>query len=154
VAYDEVLADRIRELLVLEPDVVEKRMFGSVAFLIGGHIAVGVSNSGGCSLRAPHDETEEFANPTPRRALRDAGTGDERLGASPARRPSPRTRISSAGSRRASGTRGLCRPAEGLRLRQTTVSTASATRPARISYALTTGSGPDASPTMRYSESG
>jgi len=60
VAYDEVLADRIRELLVLEPDVVEKRMFGGVAFLIGGHIAVGVSHTGGLLMRAPHEETEEL----------------------------------------------------------------------------------------------
>jgi len=60
VAYDEVLADRIRELLVLEPDVVEKRMFGGIAFLIGGHIAVGVSNTGGLLMRVEHDDTEEL----------------------------------------------------------------------------------------------
>jgi TfoX/Sxy family transcriptional regulator of competence genes len=50
-AYDEELANRIRELLLLEPDVVEKRMFGGVAFLIGGHIAVGVSHEGGLLMR-------------------------------------------------------------------------------------------------------
>jgi TfoX/Sxy family transcriptional regulator of competence genes len=58
VAYDAELADRIRELLVFEPDVVEKRMFGGLAFLIGGHIAVAVSGSGGLLMRAEHDETD------------------------------------------------------------------------------------------------
>ena len=39
-AYDEALARRIRELLADEPDVVERRMFGGLAFLVGGHLAV------------------------------------------------------------------------------------------------------------------
>jgi TfoX/Sxy family transcriptional regulator of competence genes len=58
VAYDEELTDRIREMLVLEPDVVEKRMFGGIAFLIGGHIAVGVSNTGGLLMRSEHEDTD------------------------------------------------------------------------------------------------
>jgi TfoX/Sxy family transcriptional regulator of competence genes len=60
VAYDEELADRVRELLVFQPDVVEKRMFGGIAFLIGGHIAVGVSSSGGLMMRCEHDDTAEL----------------------------------------------------------------------------------------------
>jgi hypothetical protein len=60
VAYDEELADRVRELLVFQPDVVEKRMFGGVAFLIGGHIAVGVSSSGGLMMRCEHEDTSEL----------------------------------------------------------------------------------------------
>jgi hypothetical protein len=59
-AFDEELADRVRELLVLEPDVVEKRMFGGMAFLIGGHIAVAVSGSGGLLMRCEHEDTEEL----------------------------------------------------------------------------------------------
>jgi TfoX N-terminal domain len=58
VAYDEELADRIREMLVLEPDVVEKRMFGGIAFLIGGHIAVAVSKTGGLLMRSEHEDTD------------------------------------------------------------------------------------------------
>jgi hypothetical protein len=60
VAYDEELADRVRTLLVLEPDVVEKRMFGGIAFLIGGHIAAGVSSSGGLLMRCEHEDTDEL----------------------------------------------------------------------------------------------
>jgi TfoX/Sxy family transcriptional regulator of competence genes len=60
VAYDVELADRIRELLLFSPDVSEKRMFGGVSFLIGGHIAVAVSGSGGLLLRAQGDEWEEL----------------------------------------------------------------------------------------------
>lgn len=57
-AYDELLANRIRELLLFEPGVAEKRMFGGISFLIGGHIAVAVSRSGGLLMRAEQDERE------------------------------------------------------------------------------------------------
>ena len=50
-AYDEALAQRIRELLADEPDVVEKRMFGGLAFLVGGRLSVGASVRGGLMLR-------------------------------------------------------------------------------------------------------
>jgi hypothetical protein len=39
-AYDEALAEHVRALLAGEPDVTEKRMFGGLAFLIGGNMAV------------------------------------------------------------------------------------------------------------------
>ncbi|MEV5440609.1 TfoX/Sxy family protein [Streptomyces sp. NPDC052682] len=42
-AYDEGLAQRIRERWAAEPDVTEKRMFGGVAFLYRGNMAVGVT---------------------------------------------------------------------------------------------------------------
>lgn len=57
-AYDNELADRIRTLLLFEPEVVERRMFGGVAFLIGGHIAVAVSSGGGLLMRAEPQERE------------------------------------------------------------------------------------------------
>jgi hypothetical protein len=60
VAYDAELAQRVRERLMLEPDVVEKKMFGGLAFLIGGHLAVGISGTGGLLMRAEPDETEEL----------------------------------------------------------------------------------------------
>jgi TfoX N-terminal domain len=59
-AYDEELAQRIREMLVLEDGVVEKRMFGGLAFLIGGHMAAAVSRGGGLLMRCPEDEWEEL----------------------------------------------------------------------------------------------
>jgi TfoX/Sxy family transcriptional regulator of competence genes len=57
-AYDEDLANRIRELIAAEPGVVEKRMFGGLAFLIGGHMSVSVSGRGGLMLRVDPGETD------------------------------------------------------------------------------------------------
>jgi TfoX/Sxy family transcriptional regulator of competence genes len=57
-AYDEALADRIRELLATDHDVTEKKMFGGLAFLIGGHMAVSASGQGGLLLRCDPDETD------------------------------------------------------------------------------------------------
>jgi hypothetical protein len=51
VAYDEELADRLRELLPSESDVTEKKMFGGLAFLIGGNMAVAASGQGGLLVR-------------------------------------------------------------------------------------------------------
>jgi hypothetical protein len=58
VAYDEDLANRIRELLADEPGLVEKKMFGGLAFLIGGHMSVSASGRGGLLLRCEPDETD------------------------------------------------------------------------------------------------
>jgi TfoX/Sxy family transcriptional regulator of competence genes len=57
-AYDEDLANRIRELVALEPDVTEKRMFGGLAFLIGGKMSVAASGQGGLMVRVDPDDTE------------------------------------------------------------------------------------------------
>jgi TfoX/Sxy family transcriptional regulator of competence genes len=57
-AYDEDLANRIRELIATEDGVVEKKMFGGLAFLIGGHMSVSVSGRGGLLLRVEPDQTE------------------------------------------------------------------------------------------------
>jgi TfoX/Sxy family transcriptional regulator of competence genes len=58
VAYDEELADRIREQLAGEDGVTEMRMFGGLAFLIGGNMAVGVSGQGGLMVRVAPDDTD------------------------------------------------------------------------------------------------
>lgn len=55
-AYDEDLADRIRELLGAERGVEEKKMFGGLAFLVDRHLAVVVSGTGGLMVRVPLDE--------------------------------------------------------------------------------------------------
>jgi hypothetical protein len=49
--YDEDLANLIRELLAEEADVTEKRMFGGLAFLVGGHMAVAASGRGDLMVR-------------------------------------------------------------------------------------------------------
>jgi len=58
VAYDENLANRIRELTSTERGVEEKRMFGGLAFLINGNMSVAASGRGGLMVRVPPDETE------------------------------------------------------------------------------------------------
>lgn len=50
-AYDEELADRAREILSGEPEVVEKRMFGGLGFMVAGNLALSVGSSGGLMLR-------------------------------------------------------------------------------------------------------
>src|SRR3954447_6880708 len=56
-AYDEQLAVRIRDHLLGEP-VVEKKMFGGLAFLRGGHLAVSASGQGGILVRVPPADSE------------------------------------------------------------------------------------------------
>jgi hypothetical protein len=60
-AYDLDLADRLRTLLSGEPEVVEKLMFGGLAFLVAGHLAVSASGQGGLLLRADPSQGEAFA---------------------------------------------------------------------------------------------
>jgi TfoX/Sxy family transcriptional regulator of competence genes len=57
-AYDEDLAERIRALLAGDADVTEQRMFGGLAFLIGGNMAVAASGQGGLMVRVDPEETE------------------------------------------------------------------------------------------------
>ncbi len=57
-AYDEDLANRIRELIAGGPDVTEQRMFGGLAFLVSGHMAVAASRDGGLMVRVDPDTTE------------------------------------------------------------------------------------------------
>jgi TfoX/Sxy family transcriptional regulator of competence genes len=56
--YDEDLANRIRELVGNASDVTERRMFGGLAFLVAGHMAVAASRWGGLLVRVDPDETD------------------------------------------------------------------------------------------------
>ncbi|MBA2255689.1 MAG: TfoX/Sxy family protein [Thermoleophilaceae bacterium] len=57
-AYDEDLANRIRELVAGERDVTEKRMFGGLAFLVGGNMSVAASGQGGLMVRVDPEDTD------------------------------------------------------------------------------------------------
>jgi hypothetical protein len=59
-AYDVELADRIRAVVQAEPGLTEQRMFGGLAFLIHGNMAVGASSQGGLLLRVDPAETESL----------------------------------------------------------------------------------------------
>lgn len=91
--YDEALAERVRDLLREEPDVVEQHMFGGLAFLVCGHMAVVASGRGGLMIRhdpeaedllgGPHVEPVEMRGRPMSGFLRvdDAGlAGDELVG--------------------------------------------------------------------------
>jgi len=51
VAYDEALADRIRDLLAADSDLSEMKMFGGLAFLVRGNMVVAASGQGGIMVR-------------------------------------------------------------------------------------------------------
>jgi TfoX/Sxy family transcriptional regulator of competence genes len=57
-AYDEDLANRIRELIAGDPAVAERRMFGGLAFLVNGNMAVAASGQGGLMVRVEPDDTD------------------------------------------------------------------------------------------------
>src|SRR5579883_557040 len=59
-AYDLDLAERIRELLGTETGITEKKMFGGLAFLVDGHMAVTASRSGGLLARVDPSESERL----------------------------------------------------------------------------------------------
>jgi hypothetical protein len=61
-AYDEKLAARIREAVRGEPGVTEKAMFGGLAFLVGGNMAVSASGQGGMLLRCDPAQTETLVS--------------------------------------------------------------------------------------------
>ena len=58
-AYDEELAERIRGMLGDQP-VVEKKMFGGLAFLVGGHMSVSASGQGGLLVRVDPADSDDL----------------------------------------------------------------------------------------------
>ena len=60
--YDAELADRLRDLLVGEPGLSEKKMFGGLAFLLGGHMAVCASGQGGLMVRLDGATYEKYVD--------------------------------------------------------------------------------------------
>ena len=64
-AYDEALADRIRELLAGETGLEEKKMFGGLAFLLNGNMAVAASGQGGLLARVDPAASGELVATTP-----------------------------------------------------------------------------------------
>jgi TfoX/Sxy family transcriptional regulator of competence genes len=63
-AYDEHLADRLRELLAGGSDVTEQRMFGGLAFLIGGNMAIAASGQGGVLVHVDPKDTDRLVSTT------------------------------------------------------------------------------------------
>jgi TfoX/Sxy family transcriptional regulator of competence genes len=59
-AYDEDLANRIRELIAGEPDVSEQGMFGGLVFLVGGKMSVAAGGQGSLIVRVDPEDTDEL----------------------------------------------------------------------------------------------
>jgi hypothetical protein len=70
-AYDEALAERVRGMLPDVP-VVEKKMFGGLAFLLGGNMGVAASGQGGLMVRVDPDQTDSL--------LREPGATEFEMG--------------------------------------------------------------------------
>ena len=64
-AYDEELADRIRALLGDRARLTEKKMFGGLAFLVAGNMAIAASGQGGIMVRVDPRESVELISTTP-----------------------------------------------------------------------------------------
>ena len=73
VAYDEELADRIRELVGNESDLTEKKMFGGLAFLIGGNMAIAASGQGGILVRVDPEQSAALVATTNARLMEMRG---------------------------------------------------------------------------------
>jgi len=73
VTYDAELADRIRELLSDERGVTEKKMFGGLAFLIGGNMAIAASGQGGLLVRADPARSDKLVATTSARPMEMRG---------------------------------------------------------------------------------
>jgi hypothetical protein len=63
-AYDEGLAERIRRLVDGDPDLTEKKMFGGLAFLIGGNMAIAASGQGGVMVRVDPAQSDALVATT------------------------------------------------------------------------------------------
>jgi TfoX/Sxy family transcriptional regulator of competence genes len=64
VAYDDDLADRIRELLGPQRGITEKKMFGGLAFLIDGNMAIAASGQGGVLVRVDPEQSDKLVATT------------------------------------------------------------------------------------------
>jgi TfoX/Sxy family transcriptional regulator of competence genes len=64
VAYDEELAARIRALVAGEPGLTEQKMFGGLAFLVGGNMAIAASGQGGVLVRVDPERSDEVVAST------------------------------------------------------------------------------------------
>ncbi len=72
-AYDEELAQRIRDLVAGEAGLTEKKMFGGLAFLIGGNMAVAASGQGGLLVRVDPAQSNALVSDSNARPLEMRG---------------------------------------------------------------------------------
>ena len=78
IAYDEDLANRIREIVGTETGLSEQKMFGGLAFLISGDMSVAASRKG-AALAGGLGADRHVGRPLPRAPVRNEGEADGRL---------------------------------------------------------------------------
>ena len=72
-AYDEKLAERIRELVAGESNLTEQMMFGGLAFLIGGNMAIAASGQGGVLVHVDPAQSDKLVATTKARLMEMRG---------------------------------------------------------------------------------
>ena len=72
-AYDEDLADRMRELLGGTSGLTEQKMFGGLGFMIGGNMAIAASSKGGALVRVDPEQSEKIVSTTKARPMEMRG---------------------------------------------------------------------------------
>jgi TfoX/Sxy family transcriptional regulator of competence genes len=72
-AYEEDLANRIRELVGREPNLTQQKMFGGLAFLIRGNMAIAASGQGGVLVRVDPAESDKLVKTTKARPMEMRG---------------------------------------------------------------------------------
>lgn len=74
-AYDEGLAERIRERMVGTPGLTEKKMFGGLAFMVNGHIASAAYKGGDMMIRCAKEDWQALLGEPGARAMERGGKG-------------------------------------------------------------------------------
>src|SRR5215471_7399791 len=72
-AYDQELAGRIRQLIGSDPELTEKKMFGGLAFLIRGNMAIAASSEGGAMVRVDPAQSDSLVATTKARLVNMRG---------------------------------------------------------------------------------
>jgi len=72
-AYDEELAGRVRDLVAREPALTEMKMFGGLAFLVGGNMSVAASGQGGLLVRVDPAESDALVETSSARLMEMGG---------------------------------------------------------------------------------
>jgi TfoX/Sxy family transcriptional regulator of competence genes len=68
-SYDEALAQCIRDIAAGTPELTERKMFGGLAFLVGGHMAIAASGQGGILVRVDPERSSALVAETPAEAM-------------------------------------------------------------------------------------
>ena len=72
---------RIRQLIGSDPDLTEKKMFGGLAFLIQGNMAIAASGQGGAMVRVDPAQSDALVAMTKATPMKHARPGHARMAA-------------------------------------------------------------------------